>query len=507
MRRDLGARKWWALGALALSLLAIGLDATVLNLALPTLAKALGASSDELQWFVAAYTLVLAAGMLPAGVLGDRFGRKVLLVAALVAFGVGSIASAYAGTPAAFTAARALMGLGAAFAVVMTLSVITVLFDEAERPRAIGIWAAANFLAMPVGPLLGGWILTNVWWGWVFLINVPVTLLGVVAVLAFVPESRSSERTSLDPLGMLASAAGMSLLTYGFIDAGELSWSDATALRSIAAGLALLAMLVLWERRLARAGGQPLVDLELFGSRGFASGTVLAALTILAMFGGLFAIPQYFQAVVGLDPQATGLWLLPMILGLVAGAVPADRIAARAGPRVVVAAGLLILGASAAVGSTTVAGEADATTAGWICGMGLGMGLALATAASAALVEITPEKGGVASGLMQTVQKVAAPFGVAILGSILNEGYRSGLQGTALPASAAAAAQKSVFAGLAVAQQLRSSAFAEAVRGAFVIGMDHVLLASAVLAVLAAAASLAFMPRRAVRSESRTIAA
>src|SRR5664280_2573286 len=180
---ELGARRWWALGALVLSVMAIGLDQTVLNLALPTLATSLKASESELQWFVTSYTLALAAAMLPAGLMGDRYGRKTVLVSALFVFGVMSIACAYAPSAPAFIAARTVLGVAGAALIVMSLSVVTVLFSEAERPRAMGIWAAGNFLALPLGPIVGGYVLAHFWWGWVFLMNVPVVLIGLAAAV------------------------------------------------------------------------------------------------------------------------------------------------------------------------------------------------------------------------------------------------------------------------------------------------------------------------------------
>jgi DHA2 family multidrug resistance protein-like MFS transporter len=185
---SIGSRRWWALAALTLGVLAVGLDVTVLSVALPTLAGALKASESDLQWFSSGYALVLAAGMLPAGVLGDRFGRKKILIGALVLFGAGSVACAYAVNPGQFLAGRLVLGAAGAAVVVMALSVMTVLFNEEERPRAVGIWAAANFVALPIGPIFGGWLLTNFWWGWIFLMNVPVALVGLIAVLALVPE-------------------------------------------------------------------------------------------------------------------------------------------------------------------------------------------------------------------------------------------------------------------------------------------------------------------------------
>jgi MFS transporter, DHA2 family, multidrug resistance protein len=211
-------RKWWALGALTLSVLAIGLDGTILSVALPTLANALHATESDLQWFSSGYLLVLAAALLPVGLLGDRFGCKKVMLTSLFLFGVGSAACAYAPTAGAFIAARVVLGLAGAGVIVMALSALTVLFTEEERPRAVGVWAAANFLSLPIGPILGGWLLTHYWWGWVFLINVPVALVGLLVALALVPESRAPVRPGLDPVGVIASIAGLVSVTYGLIE-------------------------------------------------------------------------------------------------------------------------------------------------------------------------------------------------------------------------------------------------------------------------------------------------
>ena len=217
---DLGARRWWALIGVSLAVMAVGLDGTVLGVALPTLAKVLHASESDLQWFSSGYFLVLAAAMLPAGLLGDRYGRKKVLVIALATFGIGSAACAYSTSTAEFLAARALLGLSGAGVIVMAISSLTVLFTKAERPTAVGVWAAANFLALPLGPIVGGWLLTHYWWGYVFLINVPAALVGLAAVATLVPESRSLERPGVDPLGVAASTDG------ALVELGAVGWAD-----------------------------------------------------------------------------------------------------------------------------------------------------------------------------------------------------------------------------------------------------------------------------------------
>ncbi|HMA36730.1 MAG TPA: MFS transporter [Chloroflexia bacterium] len=493
----LGNRKWWALVALTLVVVVVGIDATVLNLALPALAGALHASSAELQWFVAAYSLAVPAMLLPAGLLGDRYGRRRMLLGALAVFGAGSLACAYAPSAGAFIAARLLLGLAAAFLVTLSLAVLPVLFAEQERPRAVGIWAAANFVSLPIGPLLGGWLLTHFWWGTVFLINVPVVGLAIVATLALLPESRSPVRPGLDPLGVLTSSAGLAGIIYGIIQGGQQGWGDAGALGPLLGGVLLLGAFVLWERRVSRRpAGQPLVDLGLFRSPSFTWGTLLAAVGIFPLFGVMFALSQYWQAVLGVDAQGAGLRLLPVIAGLVVGAGVADRVAARAGAKLTVAGGFAVLAGAMIAGGTTSLSSGDGFTAVWTAVTGAGTGLALATAANAALGALPAERSGVGSALMQAVQKVGAPFAVAILGAALNAGYRDHLALAGLPAPAAAAVQQSVYGGLAIARQLGSAALADSVRQAFVAGLDAALWVCAGLALAALVLALAFLPRR-----------
>ncbi len=493
-----GTRKWWALGALALATLAVGLDGTVLSVALPTLANALHASEADLQWFSSGYLLVLAAAMLPVGLLGDRFGRKKVLLVALLLFGAGSAACAYAPTAGAFIAARFVLGLAGAGIVVMNLSALTVLFAEAERPRAVGVWAAANFLALPIGPILGGWLLTHYWWGWVFLMNVPVALVGLVAVLVLVPESRAPVRPGLDPVGVVASIAGLAGITYGLIEAGQNGWTATSALAPMGAGLVVLVGFFLWEYLLGRRpGGQPLIDLGLFRSASFTWGVLLAATAGLAMIGVLFTLPQYYQGVLGTDAMGSGLRLLPLIGGLIVGAVPADRVARLLGAKLTVALGFALLAAGMLVGSTTSVGASEGFGAMWLSVVGLGLGLTFATAASAALAELSQERSGVGAAVMQALQKTGGPLGTAILGSVLSSVYQAQLDLAGLPPAAAQAVRQSLFGGMAVAQQLGSPSLLAAVRSAFVDGMDVSLVVAAGIAGAGLLLTLAFLPSRA----------
>jgi MFS transporter, DHA2 family, multidrug resistance protein len=498
-----GTRKWGALGALTLAVLAIGLDGTILSVALPTLATALHATESDLQWFSSGYLLVLAAAMLPAGLLGDRFGRKKVLLVSLFLFGVGSAACAYAPSPRAFIAARAVLGLAGAGIIVMALSALTVLFTEAERPRAVGVWAAANFLALPIGPIFGGWLLTNYWWGWVFLINVPVALVGLTAAFLLVPESRAPVRPGLDPIGVVSSIAGLVAVTYGLIEAGRNGWGDSSALAPIVGGLVLLVGFFLWERWLSqRPSGQPLLDLSLFRSAAFTWSVILMATLVLAMIGVLFTMPQFFQGVLGVDAMGSGVRLLPLIGGLVLGAVPADRIARRLGAKITVALGFALLAVGMLTGATTSVGSSGGFIAAWMATVGLGMGITLATAASLALSELSQERAGVGSAVMQALQKVGGPLGTAILGSVLSTAYVAQLQLAGLPRALAQIVKESLFGGIAVAEQLGSPQLLTSVRSAFVHGMDVSLVVGAGIAVGGILLTLAFLPSRAATKAS-----
>jgi EmrB/QacA subfamily drug resistance transporter len=528
-----GTRKWWALGALALATLAVGLDGTVLSVALPTLAGALHATETDLQWFSSGYLLVLAAAMLPVGLFGDRIGRKKVLLLSLLLFGAGSAACAFAPNPSAFIAARFALGFAGAGIVVMNLSALTVLFAEEERPRAVGVWAAANFLSLPVGPVFGGWLLTNYWWGWVFLMNVPVALIGLLAAIVLIPESRARQRPGLDLVGIVTSTAGLVGVTYGLIEAGRYGWTDNSALIPIGAGLALLVVFFLWEAWLThRPNGQPLIDLALFRARSFTWGVLLAATAGLAMIGALFTLPQYFQGVLGTDAMGSGLRLLPLIGGLVVGAVPADRLVRRIGAKLVVALGFLLLalgllvGAFTSVGSGTnpivqfvqssagidVSGATSVATgdgfvAAWLAVVGLGLGFAFATSASAALSELSEERSGVGAAVMQALQKTGGPLGVAIMGSVLSTAYVAQLDLTALPPSAAQVVQGSLFGGIAVAGRLGSVQLLAEVRAAFVYGMDVSLVVGAGIAAAGILLTLAFLPARTGRKAQESAAA
>jgi EmrB/QacA subfamily drug resistance transporter len=388
----------------------------------------------------------------------------------------------------AFIAARALLGLGGAGMLPMVLGLLPVLFDEAERPRAVGVITAAAMLGYPIGPLLGGWMLTRFDWSWVFFINVPVVALAVVAVIALLPESRSSARPRVDLVGVALSAGGLALLTYGIVSAGDVGWSGNAPLVEMLAGVLALGAFVLWERRVET----PLVDLHLFGSRAFTWGASLSALVSFVMFGLLFAVPLYFQVVRGADAQASGIRLLPLIGGMFVGSTVADRLAARAGARIVAALGLVLLAAGFVFGATTTIATGDGQSVAWIALSGLGLGLALPTTIDAAMGAISDDSSGVSSAVLQALRMVGGALGAAILGALINAAYRDQLEQTVSP-TFARSAHESAVAGIDAASAAHSPHLLDAVREAFVGGMNLTLWVSAVL--MAAAAVLAIVLR------------
>lgn len=491
MNKDLGVRKWYALGALALSLLVVGLDLTILNVALPTLATDLGASTGQLQWFADSYNLVLAAALLPAGMLGDRYGRKKMLLIALSLFGAASLACSFATSAGELIAGRAVLGLGAAALMPLSMAVLPVLFTAEERPRALTIWVTANSLGIPLGPIVGGWLLDHYHWGSVFLINVPVVLIGLVAITFLLPESRNPERSGIDVLGVATSSLGLVGLTYGIIEGGENGWTDPVTLLALAIGVASLAGFVAWQRRTEH----PLVDLDLFRSRSFTWGGILATLSTFAMFGVLFAMPQYFQAVIGADALGTGLRLLPVIGGLLVGAQLADRVAPRLGAARTVALGFGLLAAAMIAGATTQADSGYGFAAGWMTVVGAGLGFALPSAMDAAIGALSPERAGIGSAVLMAMRTVGGTIGVAVLGTVLGSAYRGALDG------APAAARESVAAGVQVADRLGSEDLLHSVQSAFVAGMDAMLWVCGGIAVVALVLALRFLPRRAAAAD------
>ncbi|MDT0321621.1 MFS transporter [Streptomyces millisiae] len=487
-------RRWWALTALGLAMLVLGFDITILNVALPTLAADLGASTGEQQWVIDAFLVVFASCMLPAGLLGDRFGRRRMLVAGLAIMLVGSLAGALVGDPAALIAARAVMGLGAALVTPLAMAVLPTLFEPDERARAIAALTAALAAGMPLGPLLGGLLLDHFWWGSIFLINVPLIGVGTAACLLLLPESRDPAAPSLDPLSTLLGVGGLGLLVYGVIEAPARGWTEPVVLGALAGSLPLLTWLFLRDVRRPR----PVLGLGLLAHRDFRSAALVGTVASLAMAGLLFLVPQYLGAIRGYDAFGTGLRLMPMMGGLLVAARTCQPLTRLLGPRATVAGGLGLLAFAGLLGATTDTDSGYGLTAAWLTVTGLGVGFALIPSMDAALGALPADRAGSGSGLLMTVRQVGSAVGVALLGSLLAQGYRDRLDTAGLPAEAADAARESVVAAQLVAERVGDPGLAEAADTAFLHGMGLALFATALVAGIGAVFGGLLLPGRSV---------
>jgi EmrB/QacA subfamily drug resistance transporter len=491
------AGRWWALAALVISGLVIGLDATVLFTALPTLSSKLGASTSDLQWIAAAYTLTLGGLLLPGGVLGDRYGRKRLLLVGLVIFGLSSVIASQATTAATLIVMRALMGAGAALIVPLSLSILPSMFTPEERPRAISVTAAGAFLGLPLGPLVAGYLLTHYDWGSVFLINAPVVALALIGVWFLVPEGKDPHPRPFDWVGGLLAVVGVTALVYGVIEQPIHGWTDARVLGGIIGGALVLTAFVIWDLR----HPSPFVDLKNFRNRGFTWATMAFAVTGFGLFGVMFILTPYIQIVLGNDAQATGIRLLPLIGGVVVGAVVGNVLAARLGARIGIPVGLAVT-AAGLVGFSQIGAESGyGPVAAALAVIGFGMGIAIPTSLDVILGTLPPTQTGAGSALTRALQQIAATFGVAILGSILNTAYQAkmGPQIATLPSQAREVALNSIAGAHAIAAQLPPSARTVVVRAAneaYASGMAEVMLISAGLVLATAIAVAIFLPAR-----------
>jgi EmrB/QacA subfamily drug resistance transporter len=510
--RDLGVatpgatgyqHRWWALGVLCLSLVVLAMDNTILNVALPTLAQDLGATGSQLQWMVDAYLLVFAGLLLTMGALGDRFGRKLALDAGLLVFVAASAASAFAGSAEVLIAARAAMGIGAALIMPATLSIITNIFPPTERGRAIGVWAGMAALGVVMGPVVGGWLLEHFWWGSVFLINLPVVALALLAGWPLVPNSRDPSATPLDPTGAALSVAALVTLVYGIIQAPEDGWTDPVVLGAFGVAAVLAVAFIWWERRIQH----PMLPMGFFRDPRFSAASGAIAMAFFALFGSVFLLTQHLQFVLGYTPLQAGVRILP-VAALAVAAPLAARLTEGIGAKLVVAAGLLVVAGALWVLSTVQLGDGYGRVAAALALLGIGMGLVVAPATESIMGSVPLAKAGVGSAMNDTTRQVGGALGVAVLGSILAASYGAAIQPTlrGAPPQVAQTAGDSIGAAATIAAQLGPQGWGllEAARLAFIQGMGDALQVGAGVAALAALLVLLFLPARATGTMNET---
>ncbi len=481
---------------MALALMMVVSAVASLNVALPELARATGATQSELQWIVDAYALVFAGLLLPAGALGDRFDRRGILLIGLLVFGSAAATAMFVEAPTTLIVLWAVMGVGAALVMPTTLSIITNVFPPEERGRAVGVWAGVAGGGAVIGLLLSGTLLEWFSWPAVFATSVVLAVTAAAATVAIVPSSRGSSVVRLDPVGALLSSLGLLALVYSIIEAPQRGWGDAVTIGGFAAGFLLLIAFVLYELRRR----DPMLDPRLFARRGFGVGSLSLTLQFFAQFGFLFVSLQYLQFVLGYSPLEAGLALLPMALMLMAISPRAPRLARHLGIRAVGSAGLALMGAGMLVFAAL-----DTDSSYWHFGLGAvftGIGLALATApATTAIVSSLPGgQQGIASAVNDLTRVVGGAFGIAVLGSVLNSSYRSDVSGAAaqLPAPATEAVEDSVAAALELAPTAgpQGTALLEQAQAAFVNGFSTALLVAGVVLLAASVLIGLLAPRR-----------
>ncbi|MBS1836551.1 MAG: MFS transporter [Actinobacteria bacterium] len=501
-------RRWWILGVLCLSLVVITLDNTILNVALPTLVKDLHASNSQLQWIVDSYTLVFAGLLLTAGSLGDRFGRKGALQVGLAIFAIGSALSALATDPNHLIATRALMGIGGAFIMPATLSILTNVFPADERGRAIGIWAGVSGLGIALGPLLGGYLVEHFGWHEVFTVNIPIAALAIIAGGFLLPRSKDPSAPRLDILGAVLSIAGLTALVYSLIEAPTRGWGDSVILAGFAAAAVLLGIFAVHELHTP----EPMLDVSFFKNPRFTAASLSITLVFFAMFGYSFLQTQYFQFVLGYSPAETGVRLLPLALTLMVVAPLSNLIVERVGTKVVVATGLALVSLSLLLQLNLTADSAYFPVMWRMMLLAVGMGLTMAPATDSIMGSLPLAKAGVGSAMNDTTRQVGGALGVAVIGSVLSSVYGSKVTdafGAKMPHQALEAAQSGIGGALEVAK--RAGALGEPIarlaRSAFVDAMHGGALVAAGAALLGVIVAAVFLPAHAREADAALQAA
>ena len=496
------ARRWQALAVLAMSLLIVSVDNTILNVALPTIRTELDATSSQLQWIVDGYLLAFAVLLLIAGSLGDRFGRKKALTFGLVVFGVGSLFAAGAPGTTQLIASRALMGIGAAAIMPTTLSILTNIFPDDERPRAIAIWAAVAGMGIAIGPTTGGWLIEHFDWSSIFLVNIPIVVVGLVAGAFLIPESRDPEPKALDFPGAGLSIAGLTAIVWGLIEASERGWTDSKILGAFAIGSAILALFVMWERHTSH----PMLDVSVFRNLRFSAASLAVGFVFFALMGVVYFLTTYLQSVMGYSALDAGIRMLPVAVGMISATKLSVVLTEKIGTKIVVAIGMSTVASALYVISTCGVDTGYGRVALALGMLGTGMSLAMSPATESIMGSLPKAKAGIGSAMNDVVREVGGTLGVAVLGSVLASSYGGSMDDeavTGLPTDAAEAASDSVGGAHDVATQIGGEAAARLTHladSAFVDAMSTTATLATAVALFGALIALLFLPSREVVS-------
>jgi EmrB/QacA subfamily drug resistance transporter len=409
-------RKWWTLGAVAFGLFMIMLDNTVVNVALPSIGRDLHVQTSSLEWVVTAYALTFAALLITGGKLGDLFGRRRIFVVGIAIFTASSLACGLAPSAGFLIGARAVQGIGAALMNPASLSIITATFPPRERGQAIGVWAGVSAMALAIGPLVGGLIVENINWNWIFFINVPVGVLGIVVSQLVIKESRdTSHEQSIDVPGLVTSSAGLFALTFALIEGKGHGWTSPEILGTFAAAFVLLVAFVLLERYQRR----PMLDLSLFKIGSFTGSNLVAMLVSLGMFGVFFFVSLYIQNILGWTPTQAGASFLPMTLLIIIVAPIAGKLSDRIGSRWLMGAGMTLVSISLLFYQRVGLHSTFWTLLPAMLLGGVGMAMTMSPMTAAAMSSVPVDKAGVGSGVLNSFRQLGGSLGIALMGAIL----------------------------------------------------------------------------------------
>jgi len=491
-------RRWWILVVIAISVLIIVIDATIVNVALPTLQRELNTTGSELQWIINAYIMVFGALMLTTGALGDRLGRKYMLQAGIIIFGGASLGAAYVSSGTQLIIWRVIMGIGGAMILPATLAIITNVFPREERGRAIGAWAGMNAIGVALGPIIGGLLIEHFDWNSIFLINIPIAAIALIGGFFLIPNSRDPNPKRPDYPGTVLSSAALAGLVFGLVQGSRWGWTNAGVIGALVGAVALIALFILWERH----SDHPMLEIGFFRSARFSMGTGAVALMAFGQVGITFGLTLYMQFVNGYTALETGLRFVPLALGIFMGAGSADRAVARLGTKRVMFLGFIVNAILLVLASFW-----QTDTAYWqlgliFFGIGFALGYVAAPATDAVMGALPEARAGVGSAMNTVGRLVAGSIGVAVIGSILGTVYTASFEKAintvaGLPAQIIEVASDSVGAAVIVAQQLpggAGEALAQIAKTSFMDGWQLMALISCAISIIAALFTLKFMP-------------
>jgi EmrB/QacA subfamily drug resistance transporter len=481
--------RWKALAAICIPIIMTSIDATILNVALPTIARSLHATSAQLVWINSAYIIMFGSTILLSANLADKYGRKGVLMLGMTVFILGSIWAGLSTSPYELVAARLVQGIGGGLVMPATLSLITSIFlDPAERAKAIGTWAGMSGIGVAVGPILGGLLLTFAYWGSVFFINVPVVIIGLFLVSHYVPTSKTPNAPPLDVLGALLSLCGLFAVFFYLIEAPERGWGDPLTLGMLVLGLVLLVGFVVREL----STPYPMLDVRLFKKPAFTSSNIAVAIAFFALFGLLYELTLYLQAVRDDPPLKAGFALVPFAIMLLVGAPAAPRYVAQFGLRRVIVLGLLLAGLGMLTFFFVSVTAAYVLILSGLVLVGLGVAITVSPTANAVMGDVPREQAGMGAGSNTAFRQIGSSLGIAIIGGIGQTVYLSQLSSSSvlqgLTSAEVTSATGSITGAQAVAQQLgaQGAALQTTANAAFVLGMHVAMMVAFVIAVLGA---------------------